>query len=1219
HLTALVRDDKAEALADVPLTLRLLRPDGVAVDTRRLDPGSLGGHYQKYDLPRDARMGTWQVELKVDPKAAAIGTAEFRVEDFVPPTLKVELSAADKPLHPNEPYEIGIAGKYYYGAPGAELAVQANAQIAFDDHPFSSEPGFRFGLVGEKYNGERKDLDAPATDADGKSSVQLNLTDLPDLTRPLAATVEVNVFEPSGRPIVATVTRPIRTRPLTIGLRTTSADDAVAQGQPAEVEVIALDEAGKRIAAKSLRWELVREQWRYDWYSENGMWRHRVQVRDAPIDSGAVDVAAGGSATLSKTLPEGRYRWEVADPATGAQTSARFHVGWEIEAELPDVPDKLTVTIDKTGYQGGETAKVFVKAPFAGEAELAVASDKVQSLRSFDLPAGGTTLEIPVDAGWGSGAYALVTAYRPPPADTGGKGLSARGPGRAVGVAWIALDAAPRTLSVSLSAADVVRPRGPAEVPIKVAGLAPGEEAYVTLAGVDEAVLKLTEFPTPAPADYFYGKRKLGVELRDLYGRLIDPHANAVGALRSGGDQFAKRAVAGLPDKSTRVVALFSDIVKLDANGAATVKLDVPDFQGQLRLMAVAYAAHKVGSAAGQMIVRDPVVTTVSLPRFLAPGDTARLGVTINNLEGPAGNYALKLSATGAGSFAASVDRKIPLPAGANFADGFVLAAATAGNVAIHLDLAGPSDLHIARDFTVGVRPAQPYQLRRFVGQMQPGQSVTLDDAGADEFLPGTAEARLTVSPRPEWDVPGLLRALDRYAYGCLEQTTSRALPLLYVDEVASLWQTDPGFSTAKTLAGAIDHIAELQRSDGSFGVWSDSDRTVPWLDAYAADFLLRAEEHGNTVPDFALKGVVGWLRNYVQQEHKDDNDLTALAYAHYVLARAKADDLGTLRYFNDTQMARLPTQLAKAQVAAALAAYGDATRAAAAYTAALEPPPKREAALRYVDYGSDLRDSAAALAVAASDPASQTRLTAIIDRIAELFSKADRTSTQEQAWLLMAAEAATKLTGNSMTVAVDGGPPETRSKPQYFRRALGANAAALTVANRGTAPLWRSVSITGVAKADLPAESNGYAVSRAVYKPDGSVADLTKARQTDLYVVVLKGTRKNAAQPVRALIVDLLPAGFEIQNATAPTGDAAGAYGWIKDDIASPDYTEARDDRYVAALDLPGGTSDFALAYVVRAVTPGEYKYPAVEIEDMYDPETYGRTAIGKLVVQQR
>src|SRR5258707_15472794 len=121
----------------------------------------------------------------------------------------------------------------------------------------------------------------------------------------------------------------------------------------------------------------------------------------------------------------------------------------------------------------------------------------------------------------------------------------------------------------------------------------------------------------------------------------------------------------------------------------------MPDHQGQLRLVAVAFSAHKLGSGAAAMTVRDPVVTTVSLPRFLAPGDAARIGVTINNVEGAAGDYHLTLAASGTAQFTASASRTVKLAPSGNFNDGFVLSATAPGNAALRLDLARAADLKL--------------------------------------------------------------------------------------------------------------------------------------------------------------------------------------------------------------------------------------------------------------------------------------------------------------------------------------------------------------------------------------------------------------------------------------------------------------------------------------------------------------------------------------------
>ncbi|HML30180.1 MAG TPA: hypothetical protein PKE16_15380, partial [Hyphomicrobium sp.] len=57
--------------------------------------------------------------------------------------------------------------------------------------------------------------------------------------------------------------------------------------------------------------------------------------------------------------------------------------------------------------------------------------------------------------------------------------------------------------------------------------------------------------------------------------------------------------------------------------------------------------------------------------------------------------------------------------------------------------------------------------------------------------------------------------------------------------------------------------------------------------------------------------------------------------------------------------------------------------------------------------------------------------------------------------------------------------------------------------------------------------------------------------------------------------------------------------------------------------ITLPDGTSQAkpapttaTLAYVVRAVTPGTFVYPAATVEDMYRPERYARSAAGTLAV---
>src|SRR5262249_29918540 len=339
------------------------------------------------------------------------------------------------------------------------------------------------------------------------------------------------------------------------------------------------------------------------WFFKDGNWDYKIVTRDKPVQgSGTLDLAADKPGRLSFKVDWGYFRLEVYDPASGAASSSRFYAGWGAAPGTGDTPDKLPVVADKPLYKAGDSAKVLIKPPFAGEVLVTIATDHVIDSWTVDATPDGRSIEIPVDAAWGPGAYVLASAFRPGRSD-------AHGPGRAIGTAWLGIDPAARSLQISLTVPDAIAPRRGFDLPVKVAGA--GEEAYLTVAAVDEGILQLTDFSTPAPQSYFFGKRRLGVDLRDLYGQLIDGRDGRRGQIREGGDSDALGRRGAPPE--IKLVALYSGVVKLDASGAAKIHLEIPDYNGRLRLMAVAWDADKVGAADAGLVVRDPVVATMAM------------------------------------------------------------------------------------------------------------------------------------------------------------------------------------------------------------------------------------------------------------------------------------------------------------------------------------------------------------------------------------------------------------------------------------------------------------------------------------------------------------------------------------------------------------------------------------------------------------------------------
>ena len=854
-----------------------------------------------------------------------------------------------------------------------------------------------------------------------------------------------------------------------------------------------------------------------------------------------------------------------------------------------------------------------MRAPFAGEALIAIATDRVLSTRVVSVPADGKVIKIDVDPEWGAGAYVLASAFRP------GKDQE-RGPGRAIGVAWIPVDASPRTLQVQMQVPDKVTPRQKVEIPVTLSNLS-GTSAYLTVAAVDEGILTLTDFESPDPVDFFFGKKRLQVELRDLYGQLIDGKSGRRGQIREGGDgDLAQR---GAP-KKIELVALYSGLVKVGADGKATIAFDIPDYNGRLRLMAVAYDTQNVGWAEAGLVVRDPIVAQVSAPRFLAPGDKSNLSLSLQNMDGPAGHYDVAFTSTGDVQLGDGASAGVELEQGATSHLRLPLLGQRIGDGEITLSLKGPEGYALDRTIRIPVRPASAPITETLSMRLQPGDSMTLTQAAFDPFIEG-ATLRASFSTTPNLDVQTVLANLSHYPYGCLEQTISVAYPMLIAGDVADLWSMEDKYKNAdrRQLEGAIQRTLNRQRFDGLFGLWTAFDVGEPWLSAFAMDFLMRAKAKGYDVPDAAINLGLDGMRKIAAGQGGDGSGIhrygvgpSAQAYAQYILARAGQAKLADLRYAADQMSLNTAPALALAHLASALAANGEQQRAAQLFDAAAKNAERRGNG--WWDYGTVLRDSAAVAFLMAESKQSGLDPTPLVSRVADLQGTSRYLSTQEEVWLLLAAKE-TAGTATGLKLDVSDAPSVAQDKT-YFIPATYSLSAGKTVTNRSDGPVYARASATGTLKQDPPVADEGFAITRTIYTPDGNEADLATVKQNDLLVVLLTG-RATSGIDHQALITDLLPAGFETEIASLANARQTGDYAWLPE-LSKATYMEYRDDRFVATFDVYDESDgdlnrDFAFAYLVRAVTPGDYKLPATSIEDMYKPTYRGRGASGRVQIE--
>lgn len=1224
HISALLRDRAGMAVDDRDGTLTVYRPNGLEALEHRFSAGEAGAVIHDYALARDAARGAWRAVVEIDGMGRA-GAVSFAVEDFVPQRIAVELAADEgSALGAGEVREIEVDARFLYGAPGAGLTVETRARLQVDPSPFDEFEGFRFGRHDAQFREEIIELPPRTTDGDGKAVVRLDPGGRgAEAGRPLRLDTVVSVEEPGGRAVSESVRIPYRPRELYLGTRA-GFEGRASEGEPAVFEVAAVGADGTARSAE-LEWKLLAIDYHYDWYRENGEWRWRRSQTVTTVNEGVLSTPAGGTAEIRvEALDWGNHELIVTGP-DGAEASRSFWVGWggAVSEDGVEAPDRVQVSLAEARVRPGRTAEVTIVPPYDGEAQIVVATDRILTIETRPVSAEGTRISLPVTDDWGEGAYIMATVFTPRDPI-----LSAK-PRRAVGVAYAPVDMEERTFNLTLAAPEVIRPRREQLIEVEIEG-GPRERVFLTLAAVDEGILQLTNFQSPDPVAYYFGKKALGVDLLDDYGRLLNPNLGLPAEVRTGGDQLGGEGLTVVP---TKTVALFSGLVEVGRSRRANVRLEIPDFNGELRLMAVAWSAEGLGATSRPITVRDAAPSDLILPRFLAPGDTAQVIASIDNVELPDGSFEAEVSSAGPVDVAAGTVSRA-LPQGARADVPLQLTATDTGISRLRFSVEGPENFAVDHEYLIETRSPYLPVTRVTSAMMQPGETFALSPDLTDGLVPGSIAMHVSFSSLPV-DANALYASLARYPYGCTEQVVSRAMPLVYSDDLIAMGADGAPGETREQVQLAVNQVLGRQGSDGAFGLWREGDRSAsPWLGAYTADFLYRAKQAGFEVPQAALDRAYGALRQvttgdawrvygyntevYESRWHEDTQARLMQrsgAYALYVLARAGETDVSRLRYLHDRELQNMESPLARAHLGAALAQMGDRARAVSAFEAA-------EAVLGFDNdgnyYQTPLRDLAGVLALAA-----EAGFGDLTGRLAEQLGtdtpEPSRLTTQEKAFMLQAVSALSGGDSSAYRMEVEGLGRGNDNDRQYFVSESQVSPD-VTFTYAGEAPVYRTVLVSGSSASAPPATSSRLGISKRFATLTGRRVNLGNLRQGDQLVAIIElDPRERRINPV--IVADLLPAGFEIDTVLRPADGAReyeddGAFAWMGE-ISPTKVAEARDDRFVAAVDL--AADDARLAYVVRAVTPGDFAMPGAVAEDMYRPAVNARSAPGRVTIEPR
>ena len=793
----------------------------------------------------------------------------------------------------------------------------------------------------------------------------------------------------------------------------------------------------------------------------------------------------------------------------------------------------------------------------------------------------------------------------------------------------VALDA--RTQGLSLSAPKRVKPGDLLKIDVTTDG-----PAQVVVFAVDEGILQVAGYQLEHPLTQFFPKRSLQVTTQQILDMMLPEFSKllATSAPGGGGDEELGANLNPFKRKRKQPVVFWSGVQSV--NGTAQVSYAVPDdFNGSLRLMAVAASASRVGTFVGKTQVRADLILQPNAPTTLAPGDETQIsvsltypkleeselqaGATVNSAERV---FQVQLNGNAGAILSEPRQQKVSLKPGQEAALMFTVRASEALGAAelkLSADTAAVGSLkalNASAAISFSVRPAQAYQISMRAGKITaPMQQFD----GLRQLYPQFAKRELAASATPLVLGRALIGYLEQFEHACSEQLSSQGIGLLVRASVQDL-----GLDKAATdvqLQQILSTLASRQNLQGGYGLWAATPEADSFVSGYVGLFLVEADARGVPVNPAMLERSLNYLIMLADSDSANKLiELRERALAVYVLSRAGKVSTSSIAKI-ETALVQLGDAVPDYEITHALLAASyrllkqdklaeKRIVPVARWLADLAAIPSATALEGLEDGGlmeSGISTDALASflvlkhfpALRLSDVGMQRLYRPIELQLNNTLSSALGLLALEQ----LGAQATNVSIEMSQQTSAPGISPAlfaplVLTKSGVIQSAEFAESApALRISQAGYAgPVWFSLNESGFDKASAAAPiAQGLEVARELRDASGAIATKVKLGDELTSCVSLRALEKDGLRNIAVL--DLLPGGFEIVNANSPSASPGGSIS-SSNEIAL-DYADVREDRIVLYASASKSIQRFC--YAIKASNTGRYVIPGASAASMY------------------